>query len=161
MMNWDAIGAVGELIGAVAVIFSLIYVARQVRDGSNQIRLNTTSNMMALTQDSFSVIYNSQANQDIWHTGVHSPNDLTESQHRQFIMYMDRVFYAHQLCVTHYDAGVIEEDVFQMQNGYLKGLSQTPGGRKWLTETTQNLSDKTLYYLGVGDNTSPSAQQAG
>jgi len=151
-MNWDAIGSVGELIGAVAVILSLLYVARQVRDGSNQIRLNTTSTMMALTQDSFSVIYNSQENQDIWHTGVHRPNDLTEGEHRQFIMYMDRVFYAHQLCVTHYDAGVIADDVFRMQNGYLKSLCETPGGRKWLTETKQVLSDKTLYYLGVGDD---------
>jgi|SRR5210317_52279 hypothetical protein len=30
-MNWEAIGAVGEIVGAIAVIFTLIYLAYQVR----------------------------------------------------------------------------------------------------------------------------------
>ena len=29
-MNWDAIGAVGEIAGAAAVIISLVYLARQM-----------------------------------------------------------------------------------------------------------------------------------
>ena len=29
-MNWDAIGAIGEIVGAAAVVVSLIYLARQV-----------------------------------------------------------------------------------------------------------------------------------
>ncbi len=30
-MNWDAIGAVGEIIGAAAVVVTLAYLALQVR----------------------------------------------------------------------------------------------------------------------------------
>ena len=30
-MNWDAVGAVGELVGAVAVVATLVYLARQVQ----------------------------------------------------------------------------------------------------------------------------------
>jgi hypothetical protein len=30
MMNWNAIGAVGEIVGALAVVFTLIYLARQI-----------------------------------------------------------------------------------------------------------------------------------
>ena len=30
-MNWDAIGAIAELAGAIGVIASLIYLARQIR----------------------------------------------------------------------------------------------------------------------------------
>ncbi len=30
-MNWDAIGAVGEIVGAAAVVVTLIYVAVQIR----------------------------------------------------------------------------------------------------------------------------------
>ena len=29
-MNWDAAGAVGEIVGAVAVIATLVYLARQI-----------------------------------------------------------------------------------------------------------------------------------
>ena len=30
-MNWDAIGAVGEIVGALAVVVTLIYLAVQTR----------------------------------------------------------------------------------------------------------------------------------
>jgi len=30
-MNWDAIGAIGEVLGAAGVIMSLLYLARQIR----------------------------------------------------------------------------------------------------------------------------------
>ncbi len=30
-MNWDAIGAIAELLGAVGVIASLVYLATQIR----------------------------------------------------------------------------------------------------------------------------------
>lgn len=30
-MNWDAIGAVGEIVGALAVVISLVYLASQIR----------------------------------------------------------------------------------------------------------------------------------
>ena len=33
-MNWDAIGAVGELLGAVAVILTLVYLASQIRQNT-------------------------------------------------------------------------------------------------------------------------------
>jgi hypothetical protein len=31
-MNWDAIGAIAELVGAAAVFISLLYLAVQIRD---------------------------------------------------------------------------------------------------------------------------------
>ena len=31
MMNWDAIGAIAELAGAIGVIASLVYVETQIR----------------------------------------------------------------------------------------------------------------------------------
>jgi hypothetical protein len=35
-MNWDAIGAVGEILGAIAVFVSLLYLAIQIRSTTNQ-----------------------------------------------------------------------------------------------------------------------------
>ena len=37
-MNWDAIGAVGEIFGAIAVFFSLIYLAVQTRNNTRALR---------------------------------------------------------------------------------------------------------------------------
>ena len=35
-MNWDAIGAIGEVFGALAVIATLLYLARQIRQLAKQ-----------------------------------------------------------------------------------------------------------------------------
>jgi hypothetical protein len=54
-MNWDAIGAVGEILGAIGVVASLFYVGQQVKEGSRATRgqtfeslstaLSTTANL--------------------------------------------------------------------------------------------------------------------
>lgn len=38
-MNWDAIGAIGEVIGGVAVIATLIYLARQIKSAERMMRI--------------------------------------------------------------------------------------------------------------------------
>jgi hypothetical protein len=38
-MNWEAVAAIGELLGATGVIVSLLYLAVQVRQNTRQTRL--------------------------------------------------------------------------------------------------------------------------
>jgi hypothetical protein len=40
-MNWEAIGAVAELLAAIGVIVSLVYLASQIRHSREQMRQNT------------------------------------------------------------------------------------------------------------------------
>lgn len=44
-MNWDAIGAVGEIIGAIAVVVSLLYLALQIRAQNSQAKLTALHEM--------------------------------------------------------------------------------------------------------------------
>ena len=46
-MNWDAIGAVGEILGAAAVVLSLVYLATQIRQGTSATRTATRDAAMA------------------------------------------------------------------------------------------------------------------
>ena len=39
-MNWDMMGALGELVGAVAVVLTLSYLAHQVREASKEAQRN-------------------------------------------------------------------------------------------------------------------------
>ena len=34
-MNWEAAGAIGEIVGAFAVLVTLVYLARQIRHGTD------------------------------------------------------------------------------------------------------------------------------
>lgn len=45
-MNWEAIGAIGELVGAAAVLATLVYLAAQVRKSNELSRFNATKEIV-------------------------------------------------------------------------------------------------------------------
>jgi hypothetical protein len=53
-MNWDAIGALGELVGAVAVVATLVYLSVQLRQNTKTIRLGSAQSVNEELQDMFS-----------------------------------------------------------------------------------------------------------
>ena len=54
-MNWDAIGAIAELLGAVGVIATLAYLAQQIRQNTSTVRSSAAASL-AQTNDSFPVM---------------------------------------------------------------------------------------------------------
>ena len=52
-MNWDAIGAIAELLGAVGVIASLVYLAGQIRQSREQTHQNTRALRASTQHDIF------------------------------------------------------------------------------------------------------------
>jgi uncharacterized membrane protein len=54
-VNWDAIGAVAEVIGALAVLITLIYLALQIRQNTRAINssaLDSTVNTISIARQS-------------------------------------------------------------------------------------------------------------
>lgn len=46
-MNWEAIGAIGTLVGGVAVLLTLVYLAIQVRQNSRAVQLSGLADITA------------------------------------------------------------------------------------------------------------------
>ena len=56
-MNWEAIGAIAEVLGAVAVLVTLVYLAVQIRQNTRQIGASSSALRLAsrdATQQAFS-----------------------------------------------------------------------------------------------------------
>jgi hypothetical protein len=45
-VNWEAIGAVGEILGAIAVFVTLIYLASQIKQSNNLARFTATKDVL-------------------------------------------------------------------------------------------------------------------
>ena len=45
-MNWDAIGAVGEVVGAIAVIATLVYLSLQIRQQNKSQQLEVKESIL-------------------------------------------------------------------------------------------------------------------
>ena len=50
-MNWEAIGAIGEVVGAIGVIITLGYLAAQVRQNSKVVRSSTRQAISSMQHD--------------------------------------------------------------------------------------------------------------
>ena len=130
-MNWEAIGAIGEVAGALVVIISVLYLARQVRLSTEQSQFSSsqavdTSNMMA-----FDPVYLPE-NSQIWTKGHADPNSLTDHELQIFNMLMVRVLLASFNTTSHYySKGVYDESLYLRSAQYFRSLVETPGGRKW------------------------------
>lgn len=46
-MNWEAVGAFSELVGALAVVISLVYLAFQIRQNTRQLEQNERTSIAA------------------------------------------------------------------------------------------------------------------
>lgn len=53
-MNWDAIGAIGEMLGAVGVFGSLAYLAFQIRSNTIEVRNSTVHHLLDRSVENFS-----------------------------------------------------------------------------------------------------------
>ena len=45
-VNWEAIGAIGEILGAIAVLVTLIYLASQIKQSNNLARFTATKEIL-------------------------------------------------------------------------------------------------------------------
>ena len=53
-MNWDAIGAIGEVVGAAAVVVSIVYLAVQIRQNTSSTKSAVESEIaLALANAAF------------------------------------------------------------------------------------------------------------
>ena len=82
-MNWDAIGAVGETIGAIAVIATLIYLASQIRQLKQQ-NAQATLQHIADSMNQFMDMLASETNASLVVRGKESYNSLSEADKLRF-----------------------------------------------------------------------------
>ena len=63
-MNWDAIGAIGEIVGAFAVVLSLVYLSIQIRTQNKESRLASVQETVVAQRDSMRMFVEPQVSED-------------------------------------------------------------------------------------------------
>jgi len=90
-MTIEELGALGEVVGAVAVVLSLFYLGRQIRDNSKQVRAAAAIEINRLINDGFDPIYGNPAYLDVWFRWLESRADLNDFDRNLFDLFMARL----------------------------------------------------------------------
>ena len=83
-MNWEAISAVGQIVGALAVLITLIYLAIQLKQNTAAVATSTYESTMTGFNDINVIVASTPALASILDRGCMSTDVLTEIETVQF-----------------------------------------------------------------------------
>ena len=139
-MNWEAVGAVGEIVGAIAVVATLFYLAAQIRqnskivdENSRQLRLSTVD----ATLEAFAR-YRALLSQphiaDIYVKGVQGTSELTEAEKLQFGIVLDEYLFSYWSVYRRVGESAYDESDWDAHLNALSQVLRQPGVAEWWAE---------------------------
>jgi len=129
------LGSLGEFVGAIGVVISLIYLARQMSQNTISVRAASFNSM---TENSIRLLENTFRDGDFanfLHRAEGDPSSLSPDERVRWDAYMTAVYRHFGNLVYQYRVGVLDE---QMWQSYRETLKQHLSIRSWLTWFEQN-----------------------
>jgi hypothetical protein len=160
-MSWDAIAAIGEALGAVAVIVTLLYLAAQIRQNTQSNR--TAALQMTSDHDTafWSLISSNESLADILVRGNRSLRSLSEVEAARYSAAMMQLYRHWDSQLELHRSGIIPEHLWaSFERGMAASLS-TQGVQSWWqmarSQFSSELQERVDATLRTGVGTSPSA----
>ncbi len=97
-MNWEAIGAVGEILGAIGVIATLLYLTRQISLSSKAQKTATQHNILSEFRAAITQIMNDQVLNDA-HAQFISGQELDEESRLKMQLFISTSFASTKSCI--------------------------------------------------------------
>ena len=153
-MNWEAVGAVGEVMGAVAVIATLVYLAMQIRE----YRLGMSSATFHSTMQGFNQL-NAMLGADprlaeVLERGGRDPDTLDPNEQFQVVWLQRSYVNIYENLYQQFLRGACPESYWVRYARELKQTLDTPGGQMFRAGNT-TYSDLYAYLDAMPDNVDP------
>ena len=127
-MNWDALGAIGELVGAVAVVVTLIYVARQIHQVNAQSQASARYSFIEAYSDMNTSISNNRELASVFRRGF-AGEELDEDERMQFFTLVGQFLNTWSVLFDLHREGLLPENQWVMVRKDIISLFSEPGGR--------------------------------
>ena len=133
-MTIELIVAICEVVSAMAVVLSLIYVGYQIRDNNisvqTQAELGLTDQMSQWAKE----VVDNPAMGTLWNKAAREPDNLTEEERMIFIWFVFQLFLIIEGHHELYMKGRISEHAFYAKAGTALGLLKNPHVKIWWDE---------------------------
>jgi hypothetical protein len=87
VLNWEAIGAIGEVLGAIAVVATLLYLAVQIRQNAQSVRNAASLSVNEGLAEINRRLSNDPEFAELWLRGLKDYRGLTEVERARFAAY--------------------------------------------------------------------------
>jgi hypothetical protein len=161
-MNWEAIGAVGETVGAAGVIASLLFLAFETRKSTKTARASLTNealiqvallNDMAVSDPQLRDLFEKSGTPGI------PVSDYSDEEWKVLLHFARALFFRIEGMHTLYRQGLIEEDLWRIRMSMTAALLQFPIWKKYW-ETDKANAMYTPSFIAALDDMKAAAYQA-
>lgn len=122
----EALGNIGDFVGGVGVVVTLIYLAVQVRQNSKVVKTSAAEAVMRSISEYFRSSSESAELTRVVAKAMQEFDQLDDAELTQFNLWVFSWFRLVELVHHHYDAGHIPENFWEGQVAHLNGLLKLP-----------------------------------
>jgi hypothetical protein len=137
-MDWNAAGAVGEILGAVAVFLTLLYLAAQIRQANKMAHFETSREIMAQFNACNHLIATDASIREV----LLKQGELTFDEEEQLYSYVDMYCNAWSTTQIAFDQGLVDESIWAgVTRDVEVAMSRWPNMRKPVERWLNNYPD--------------------
>lgn len=165
-MNWEAIGAVGEIVGALAVLVTLVYLAMQIRQNTKSVQAAAVDSANSQVSKIREVIFADADVANMYRRGNEDPASLSEDDTIRYRLLIHNIMLSLSNSITQASVSGLSESMTQVELPILGRVVGTAGGR-WFWETYRDEFEESFrgtideLYLDIYDEGAQKVKSAG
>ena len=156
-MNWEAIGAIGDFVGGIAVVVTLLYLVAQVRQNTKMIGTSAYAQLCSQFSD---LSYTIAANPDlttVWFKGLSDPSELRPDEFGRFRTLTSEFYFALEDMFRLWEQGLIDSDTWRSQYENSSVVILSKGGSEALARRHGPISERLREYVAAHPPPEPHA----
>ena len=147
-MSIQDLGSIGELIGSIAVVISLIYLAIQIRQNTESNKLLATQNLVNQNSDLVDGIASDPVRAALIQKGIMDGlGDLTAEEELRFSCNMMAVYNQFELAYHQYRSGNLHSEIWHKYAYEIPIWISLPGGKEWYAKDHARYSPEFRKYF--------------
>jgi hypothetical protein len=126
-VNWEAISAIGQIVGALAVVISLIYVAREIRSNARTPRLASLHDI----NRGLGQLVTHPHLAELYYRGIQNFRSLKSGDLVRFSVIMDQAFYIFRELYFQHADGHLDPRLWGDIETAMRDIIAYPGVQAW------------------------------
>jgi hypothetical protein len=147
-MNIMELGAIGELVGGVAVIASLIFVGVQVRKNTSAIRANSAQGFADSINGAILKLAGGGEPARVWRIASEDPAALTDDERVCADFICLAAFQSYDSGLLQAKLGSLDEDTRDMIHSRIRGWFEFDYYREWWVRNPWKFSEPLMRFVG-------------
>src|SRR5438093_5780665 len=125
--DWDAISAISQLVGSIAVVLSVLYLALQVHLSTSVAKLATQDASATALRDVTKPLMENAELERIWRVGLEDIGALSIEERARFFHAAYQFLKASETIHFHYVYGLMDRQLWDGWHGLLRHYVAAPG----------------------------------